>query len=62
MMEISHIQLDNKIRSGGKPAFPTLETFKPESLSLNYQHLTGQEGRLAPALLRLFSTLFYLAI
>jgi hypothetical protein len=38
--------MHNKLRSGGKPPFPTFETFKPESLSLNYLHLTGQEGLL----------------
>jgi len=36
--------------SGGKPPFPTLETFIFESLALKIECLTGQEGGLAPAL------------
>jgi hypothetical protein len=40
---------DDRDKSGGKPPFPTCETFNHESLALNYFHLTGQEEGLAPA-------------
>jgi hypothetical protein len=36
------------MNGGGKPPFPTFETFMLESLAFKHECLTGQEGLLCP--------------
>jgi hypothetical protein len=47
--------MHSKIRSGGKPPFPTFETFKLERQAFKHECLTGQEGLLSALALPIFT-------